>query len=220
MIWRGTHLRPLSQGPEHANGVTGGTLNSPAALKAQLRTQQRRVRAALPKSKRRVAALRAAQHALRSPRLRRARDVAVYLAVGSELDTAALITALRRAGKMLWVPFIERGKSGRMRMTPLPPVTTLRPGPFRIPQPTRVVHRSMRGVAMLLLPLIAYDARGTRLGSGAGYYDRWLHAHAPRPFCLGYALACQEVAELPNEPWDQRLDAICTEHGVRRFRRD
>ena len=220
MIWRGTHLRPLSQGPEHANGVTGGTLNSPAALKAQLRVQQRRLRATLPESQRRRAAVRAALNVLRLPQLRRVHDVALYLAVGSELDTAPLIAALQRAGKALWVPFIERGNPGRMRMTPLPAVRALRPGPFQIPQPTRAVRRRMRGAAMLVLPLTAYDARGHRLGSGASYYDRWLQRQTPRPFCLGYAFACQQIAELPREPWDQPLDAVCTERGLRRFHRD
>lgn len=195
-------------------------MNSVAALKAQLRAQHRRARAALPKSKRRIAALRAAQHALRSPEMRRARDVAVYLAVGSELDTAPLITALRRAGKTLWVPCIERGKPGRMHMTPLARVGALRLGPFRIPQPTRDLRRRMRGIAFMVLPLTAFDARGHRLGSGAGYYDRWLCQHRPRPFCLGFAFASQQITALPTEAWDQRLDAICTERGLRRFLRD
>lgn len=169
---------------------------------------------------RRVAAVRAARYALRSPCLRRARDVAVYLSVGSELDTAPLIAALRLAGKTLWVPCIERGKLGHMRMTPLPRVAALRNGTFRIPQPVRSINKRIRGVPVLVLPLTAFDARGHRLGSGAGYYDRWLQQQRPRPVCLGYAYACQQITTLPNEVWDQPLHAVCTERGLRRFGRD
>ena len=73
---------------------------------------------------------------------------------------------------------------------------------------------------VLIVPLLAFDARGYRLGYGGGFYDRTLEAlRARRPtLAVGFAFAAQEVAEVPTEPTDQRLDAIVTEEGMRPFR--
>ena len=65
----------------------------------------------------------------------------------------------------------------------------------------------------LLVPLLAFDRGGRRLGYGAGYYDRTL-AGLPGAFKLGCAYAAQEVARVPAGPHDVRLDAVATEEGV------
>jgi 5-formyltetrahydrofolate cyclo-ligase len=65
----------------------------------------------------------------------------------------------------------------------------------------------------MITPLLGFDRRGGRIGQGGGHYDRTLAAlRAHRPiFALGLAYAGQEVARAPNEPHDQRLDAMLTE---------
>ena len=65
----------------------------------------------------------------------------------------------------------------------------------------------------LLVPLLAFDRRGYRVGYGAGYYDRTL-ASLPGRFRLGVAYAAQELDEVPAGPYDERLDAVATERGV------
>ena len=72
---------------------------------------------------------------------------------------------------------------------------------------------------VLIVPLLAFDARGYRLGYGGGFYDRTLEGlRAPGPvLAVGFAFAAQEVPEVPIEPTDQRLDAVITEQGVRVF---
>ena len=78
---------------------------------------------------------------------------------------------------------------------------TLRPdGEVRVPD-------------FLLVPLLAFDRRGYRVGYGAGYYDRTLAA-LPGRFRLGVAYAAQELDEVPAGPYDERLDAVATERGV------
>lgn len=72
---------------------------------------------------------------------------------------------------------------------------------------------------VLIVPLLAYDARGYRLGYGGGYYDRTLaelRALGPR-LAVGFAFAAQEVEELPVDATDQPLDYIVTEEGLRQF---
>ena len=68
----------------------------------------------------------------------------------------------------------------------------------------------------ILVPLLAFDRQGNRLGYGAGYYDRTF-AKLPEAFRLGCAFAAQEFEEIPTDPDDAKLHAIATEHGFRRF---
>ena len=72
---------------------------------------------------------------------------------------------------------------------------------------------------ILIVPMVAWDRRGFRLGYGGGFYDRTLEGlRAKRPtIAIGFAFAAQELAEVPVEPVDQPLDALVTETGVIRF---
>lgn len=63
-------------------------------------------------------------------------------------------------------------------------------------------------IDVLLLPLLAFDQRGHRLGFGAGYYDRYLTNNNKHPMLIGLAYPWQEVARVPNDPWDIALDDI------------
>lgn len=72
---------------------------------------------------------------------------------------------------------------------------------------------------VLIVPLVGFDARGYRLGYGGGFYDRTLEGLRARGkvLAVGFAFAAQEMAEVPIEPTDQKLDVMVTEMGVRRF---
>jgi len=73
--------------------------------------------------------------------------------------------------------------------------------------------------AVLIVPLLAFDARGYRLGYGGGFYDRTLEGLRAKGqvLAVGFAFAAQEVEKVPTEPTDQRLDAVVTEKGLRLF---
>ena len=72
---------------------------------------------------------------------------------------------------------------------------------------------------VVIVPLVAFDARGYRLGYGGGFYDRTLEGlRAKRPtLAVGFAFAAQEMPRVPIEATDQPLDAIVTEDGIRLF---
>lgn len=72
---------------------------------------------------------------------------------------------------------------------------------------------------VVIVPLVGFDARGYRLGYGGGFYDRTLAMlRAKRPtIAVGFAFAAQELPEVPIDAYDQKLDAIVTEQGLRRF---
>lgn len=190
----------------------GGTTSSLAARKRALRRQLRQTRAALPASTRRRAAQAAARHLARACRRWHAQHIALYLGVPEELDTGPLVVALR--GARLYMPRV--GRDGALRFTRLaPPLLRNRYGirePAARSRPPRL--------DVIVLPLVGFDAQGRRLGMGGGYYDRLLaRARAfRRPLRVGLAFAAQEVAALPAGAHDVRLDAVVTEHGLRRFR--
>ncbi len=75
--------------------------------------------------------------------------------------------------------------------------------------------------AVILVPLLAFDAQGYRLGYGGGYYDRTIaHLRATQskpPLCVGVGFCAQEIPEVPREDHDQRLDGILTEEGASFF---
>ena len=189
-----------------------------AARKSALRREQRRLRVAIPSNQRRRAARKAARVLLR--RLgREPRDIAIYLSVHSELSTVPLCAALLRAGHRVHAPVTMRGY--RMRFVRLRANTPLRRCALGLPQPVSANgSRSARQMDVVLLPLLAFDDAGGRLGNGGGYYDRALaRTRCGRtPALIGYAFAAQQVAAIPGEPWDVRLDAVVTERGLRRFR--
>jgi 5-formyltetrahydrofolate cyclo-ligase len=70
---------------------------------------------------------------------------------------------------------------------------------------------------IVLMPLLGFDKRGTRLGYGGGYYDRTLERLSKRPRLVGLAFAAQELDDIPREAHDVPLDTIVTEHGARHF---
>ena len=96
----------------------------------------------------------------------------------------------------------------------VPDGEVLEPGSFGIPEP--LSHWPRAVPQMLLVPLLAFDAHGHRLGMGGGFYDRTLAAIPART--VGIAYAGQETASIPHEAHDRTLDMVLTEQGIRRFR--
>jgi 5-formyltetrahydrofolate cyclo-ligase len=188
--------------------------------KNELRQHLRRKRAAIAQQQAQQAAALAAQYLATTLWLRHARHVAAYLDYGSELQTTPLIDWLLANGKRVYVPKI--GANQRMRFVQLTRHTALRQNLFGIlqPAPSRPA-RSPRHMDVILLPLLGFDLRGTRLGTGGGYYDRALAfpCVSRKPLLIGYGYAQQNVESIPAEPWDIRLDAVATELGIYHFNR-
>lgn len=91
------------------------------------------------------------------------------------------------------------------------------PGPFGTSHPADSAPALTPEV--LIVPLAAFDAAGNRLGYGGGYYDRTLQLlrRTGRPVAIGLAFACQQLAEIPAEEFDEPLDMIVTDAGIRLF---
>lgn len=211
MAWRGTHLRLRLKVDDGMTAQAGDTYEFKRALRREMRLR----RASVCAGERRRAARRAAAALMRLRCWRHARHVALYLAYGSELPTAPLLEQAWVQRKRVYVPRL--GSDGRMRFFELRRGAPMRRNRHGILEPAgRVPHRPLHGIDLLLAPLLGFDAHGFRLGTGGGYYDRSLVRRLPgRPVCLGWALAIQEIPAVPRDPWDQRLDGIVTDRGLR-----
>ncbi len=142
----------------------------------------------------------------------RDRLLAGYMAMRTEIDPTAAMAA--HQGPVGVPVILGRGQPLKFReWTPGCPMIAGEFGAL-IPADGAWVEPEV-----LIVPLVAFDARGFRLGYGGGFYDRTLEGlRARRPtLAIGFAFAAQEMAEVPIEPTDQRLDAIVTEQGVRWF---
>ena len=140
-----------------------------------------------------------------------AETVAVYLPIGSEVDVLPLIAALEARGVALALPFYE-GLRAVPRFLAWQPGDALVSGPMGLRQPDPATARPTDPDAFIV-PLLAYDAKGVRLGYGAGYYDRAFAAW-PAAKRIGVAWSCQFAEVVPVDPWDVPLHHVVTEQGI------
>lgn len=187
--------------------------------KPDLRKELRAARKAMALAERRTAADIAARNFLQHRKLAAARRVALYRTNGSELDTTPLIDALLDAHREVFLPVVTSGTA--LKLVRVLADSPMRRGRHGIVAPAAGTSIRLGELDLVVVPLLAFDARGHRLGSGAGYYDRLLARPRPfrRPLVVGYAYAAQERARLPDDPWDRKLDALVTERGVTWFKR-
>ncbi|MBD0420534.1 5-formyltetrahydrofolate cyclo-ligase [Streptomyces sp. TRM S81-3] len=190
-----------------------------------LRREFLKVRNSLPADDVRAAAGALAERALGLPELARARTVAAYVSVGAEPGTLALLDALRaRSVRVLlpvllpdndldWGTYTGEGSLARVE----------RGGRMALFEPAgeRLGPDAVTAADVVLLPGLAVDERGMRLGRGGGSYDRVLarlERARSRPALLVLLYDSEVVAHVPEEPHDRPVDAVVTPSGVRRFR--
>jgi 5-formyltetrahydrofolate cyclo-ligase len=135
-----------------------------------------------------------------------------YHALPDEADPALLLERLVELGCHIAFPRVV-GKGLPLEFHKVPDGEVLAPGAFGIHEPLDIWPRVIPQV--LLVPLLAFDAQGTRLGYGGGFYDRTLVLlDVP---AIGIAYAGQEVPSLPRDVHDRTLDMVLTENGLRSF---
>ena len=154
---------------------------------------------------------------------RQSRVVMAYVTVGSELQTGAFIRDVLAEGKTLILPRVNRAKRALELYDVREPARDLEPGVWGIlePKPDQCARVEPDVVEFILVPGLAFDARGRRLGYGGGFYDRLLGglaAHPPRrpqrrtPLVAG-AFEAQMVEAVPAGAHDVEMDVVVTESG-------
>lgn len=186
------------------------------AERSALRRQMRRSRRRLTAGERRRAGERLG-HALRtSDAVRRARRIGVYRPHNGELDVLHGFRHPLLRGKQLYLPALDPLRAGMLRFVRWDRDTRLLTNRFGIAEPCLQYNRFSQtwSLDLILMPLVAFDNAGNRLGMGGGFYDRTLEAlwrHPRRPRLVGVAYEFQRVAALPAAPWDIPLDEVITD---------
>ena len=181
--------------------------------RALLRRELRQRRRDLPASVRIAAANTLADRLLALPFLPSSGHVAGYWAMDGEIGLHAF--QLRLPPTLTYcLPLLHADET--LRFAPWRAGAPLVTNRFGIPEPDIDPDDALPAseMAMLVLPLVGFDARGARLGMGGGWYDRSLafrHARPAPPWLVGAGFALQQVETLPLEAWDVRLDAVCSE---------
>lgn len=178
------------------------------AEKSRLRLQARSARQSVAAQDRRALALAACARALELEQVASARHVLGFAAAPEELDPAALLDALRQAGASICLPRIAGPGALTLHVCEID--DDLEQGPFGLRQPAAAMPETFADcVDLVIVPGVAFDADGGRLGFGGGYYDRLL-ATMPHAYRIALAYDCQLLAHIPAEEHDERVDAIVT----------
>ena len=141
--------------------------------------------------------------------------VAGYWAMDGEIGLHAF--QMRLPAALAYCLPILHGDS--LRFAPWAPGDALVTNRYGIPEPDVAADCALepRDMALVVLPLVGFDASGHRLGMGGGWYDRsfaFRHAQEPPPLLVGAAFDVQCVPALVAQAWDVRLDAVCSERAT------
>lgn len=147
--------------------------------------------------------------------LQECRVIMAFFPFRDELDIVPFLEAARERGQEIWLPLTVQ-KERRIVPYIYTGAADLKQGAYGIcePDPARAQEGNTRDLDAVLVPGVAFDRGGGRMGYGAGYYDRFLSSLSRRPLLIGCAFELQVVSRVPMEPHDIPLDCIATEAGV------
>ncbi len=187
----------------------------------ELRTRLRRQRCALSQAERAQCSEAAARRFAATRRFCCSRHIAFYLPNDGELDPLPLMQRAWAKRKTCYLPVLSALPSRRLWFAPYHEGDTLVYNRYGILEPDVPVSElaSAWMLDLIMVPLVAFDGQGNRLGMGGGFYDRTLAFlkyrrcwQSPRLFGLAYDF--QKVAHIQAEPWDVPLQGVITEAGL------
>lgn len=151
--------------------------------------------------------LRIQDHVIKSKEFQSAQIIGAYFTFGSEVMTDSMIAQAKREGKKVALPSVE---GERITFYEFLSNEELVKGKFGILEP--LPYSPIDKLDLLVVPGIAFDMKGYRLGYGHGYYDRLLAGK--KIFSIGLAFSLQLIDNVPHDEHDRQLDAIVTESGI------
>lgn len=181
-------------------------------MKLQLRNELRKQRAGIDPKLREIWDSQITTYLLDTGRFKQGVKVMVYLAVGWEINTWPLASELYKRGVEIYVPVVQKDPKG---LVPTQYVTSekLVSGDFGILEPPKGTPTlGPTELDIIIVPGLAFTAKGYRIGFGGGYYDRFLPTTKAITFGLCYT---SFIRDLPVDPWDQAVDFLVTEAGIR-----
>ncbi|TAL64819.1 MAG: 5-formyltetrahydrofolate cyclo-ligase [Legionella sp.] len=142
-----------------------------------------------------------------------AQHVALYHSIHGEIDLTSLWHSADAQGKTCYFPVLHDNSS--LLFLPASPITPFRKNKFGVLEPdiSRDLAMPVDKLDLILVPVVVFDIRCTRLGMGAGYYDRTL-ANQSNSTLYGIAYQFQRVDYIEPESWDVPLDAVITQRAI------
>jgi len=189
----------------------------------KLRSSIRRQRLQLSAAQQRQHAFLVSNNLSRLRHFQKARRIALYLSANGELDPSPIVDICRHSSKQIYLPVLHPFRHGQLFFCEWRESALLRPNRFDIHEPG--CHGNgripLRSLDLILVPLVAFDALGQRVGMGGGFYDRTLgkariNSTWKRPCLIGIAHELQRIPAVKAQKWDVPLDAVVTEVGVYR----
>ena len=192
--------------------------------KSAVRDIYKRRRDSLDEKRHRENSENIAKHLFATEIFQSAEILAAYLSIGKEVATKLIIEEAWNQKKQVYVPVIN--KDGVMNFALYSANTILTDNFYGIPEPvnpTATDFIDVRSLQLVLVPVLAFDRNGTRLGMGGGYYDRYFSfLNDPllrkSPFLMALAHDCQQDQKLPSDAWDIEMHAVTTEKETISFR--
>lgn len=167
------------------------------------------------------------ENIISSKQFKKCRNFAFFLPNDNEPDLSALLAYAWSMGKNCYLPTLGRRFESKLNFQLYYPDSPMVLNCYGIPEPrfnpaTRVTKSWQ--LDLILMPLVAFDANGHRIGMGGGYYDKTLHYRRYRqiwlkPPLMGVAYAEQQVSEIKAEKWDISMDYIVTNKEIKSFRK-
>jgi 5-formyltetrahydrofolate cyclo-ligase len=185
------------------------------ADKAELRKRLLESRRGLGRNEIELAGLRSAELVAETPEFERAEALILYAATPDEMPTRPLYELAVQAGKATIFPRCQAGQ--QLDFVLVEAWRRLAPGRFGLLEPEPGLPRAAVDVAdLVIVPGVAFDRAGGRLGRGQGYYDRAFPTGKSAPALFGYAFDLQILDAVPMDSLDRRMDAIVSEAGILR----
>lgn len=190
----------------------------PDSYKQALRLTQRYFRKSLPPSYQHLASRKVCAKLRQLQQYRYAKRIALYRATEGEIDLNDVWKSAPLQGKYCYLPALNDDYT--LSFLPATPASILHKNRYNIEEPDVPRKHQIKPdeLDLILLPVVAFDNQGTRLGMGAGYYDRTL-THHPRPLLIGVAYEFQRVSFMETQAWDVPMDLIVTEYTIHRYHR-
>jgi len=196
--------------------------------RSTLRKHYRQLRRSLNTHQQQYAALSLARQLIRSPYFLRAKNITVYWPDDGEISLLPFIERAWAMNKNVYLPVVTQRNT--MQFARFTPHCAIADGKWEIPLP--IPTRPVKPLILdtLIIPLVAFDACGNRLGRGGGFYDRFIHqlprfravethpsGQTKNPAIIGVAHHCQRADSIPVAPWDMPVDAVCTDTALHIF---
>ena len=191
-------------------------------IRKKIRVQRRN----LSDKEHRIAACQVSRRIRRLRVYRSGKKIALYLPNDGELDLTPLIQHAWMMKKLCYLPVLDTLTTDKLKFAPYHHNSCMQFNCYGIPEPDVSKRHLIRAYSLdlVLVPLVAFDINGNRLGMGGGFYDRTLsylrnRRHWHKPYIYGIAYEFQKVGTLLHQPWDIPMNGIVTDKHVYQIRK-